>query len=82
MEQTVVDSMEQTLREIVAKIAETSEDFAPGADLREDLDVDSVRLFDLFFQIETGFQVQVPEERYVNIRTFEDLLAFLKSIKQ
>ena len=74
--------MEQTLRKIVAKIAETSQDFAPGANLREDLDVDSVRLIELIFEIERAFQVQVPEGRYVNVRTFEDLLAFVKSIKQ
>lgn len=74
--------MEQTLRKIVAKIAETSQDFAPGASLREELNIDSVRLIELFFEIERGLQVQVPEERYVNIQTFADLLAFVKSIKQ
>lgn len=74
--------MEQILRKIVAKIAETSQDFAPGANLREELNLDSVRLIELFFEIESGLQVQVPEDRYANVKTFEDLLAFVKSIKQ
>ncbi len=74
--------MEQTLREMVAKIAETTQDFAPGANLKEDLNLDSVRLIELFFEIEHGFQVQLPQGGLVGIRTFDDLLAFVKSLKQ
>ncbi len=76
------DSMEETLRRIVAKIAESSQEFPPGADLREELGLDSVRLIEVFFEIERDFQVVVPQERFANIQTFEDLLALVKSIKQ
>jgi acyl carrier protein len=49
LDSTKENTMEQTLRSIVAKIAETSRDFAPGANLREELNVDSVRALDIIF---------------------------------
>jgi acyl carrier protein len=74
--------MEQTLRSIVAKIAETSQDFAAGVNLRQELNVDSVRALEIIFEIERTFRVQVPESQYLAVRTFDDLLALVKSIKQ
>jgi acyl carrier protein len=66
--------MEETLRKLVAKIAETSPDFALTAHLRDELKVDSVRVFELVFEIEQAFQLTIPEERYAEIQTFQDLM--------
>jgi acyl carrier protein len=73
--------MEQTLREIVAKIAETTNDFAIDANLRHDLEVDSVRALEVIFDIERTFSIKVPEGRYGEVRTFADLLALVTSLK-
>jgi acyl carrier protein len=73
--------MEKTLREIVAKIAETRDDFATSATLRDDLEVDSVRALELIFDIERTFSIKVPETRYGEVRTFADLLALVTSLK-
>ena len=73
--------MEQTLREIVAKIAETSNDFAPDASLLDDVGVDSVRALEVIFEIERTFSIKVPEGRYGEVRTFADLLALVTSLK-
>jgi acyl carrier protein len=73
--------MEQTLREIVAKIAETTDDFASDASLLDDLEVDSVRALEVIFEIERTFSVKVPEGRYGEVRTFSDLLALVTSLK-
>jgi acyl carrier protein len=73
--------MEQALREIVAKIAETTNDFAIDASLRHDLDVDSVRALELIFDVERTFSIKVPEGRYGEVRTFADLLALVTSLK-
>jgi acyl carrier protein len=74
--------MEQTLRNIVATIAETGADFAPSVNLREELNVDSVRALEIIFEIERVFQVQVPEGSYGRVRTFDDLLTLVTGIKQ
>jgi acyl carrier protein len=73
--------MEQTLRNIVSKIAETSPEFSPTANLREDLSVDSVRALELVFEVEKEFSIKVPEGRYGEVRTFQDLVQLVGSIK-
>ncbi len=73
--------MEKTLRDIVSKIAETSADFPPTASLRDDLSVDSVRALELVFEVEKEFSIKVPEGRYGEVRTFQDLVALIGSIK-
>jgi acyl carrier protein len=74
--------IEQDLRAIVAKIAETSPDFALTAHLRDEVGVDSVRAFEIVFEIEKVFGVSIPEERYGEVRTFEDLMAVVTSLKE
>jgi len=73
--------MEQTLRNIVSKIAETSAEFPPTANLRDDLSVDSVRALELVFEVEKEFSIKVPEGRYGEVRTFQDLVSLVGSIK-
>lgn len=73
--------MEEQLRQMVAKIAETSPDFRPDVKLREELKVDSVRVFELVFEIEQAFNVTFPEERYGEVVTFTDLVAMVKSLQ-
>jgi acyl carrier protein len=73
--------MEETLRGLVAKIAETDPGFAPTAHLRDELGVDSVRTFELVFEIERTFSVKFPEEKIGEMNTFNDLLGFVQSLK-
>ena len=73
--------MDKTLRNIVAKIAETSADFSPDATLRDDLNVDSVRALEVIFEVEREFAIRIPEGRYGEVRTFQDLLKLVSSIK-
>jgi acyl carrier protein len=73
--------MDQTLRNLVAKIAETSADFPPDAHLRDDLNVDSVRALELIFEVEREFSIRVPEQRYGEVRTFADLVKVVGSLK-
>jgi acyl carrier protein len=75
------EAMDQTLRNLVARIAETSADFPTNANLREDLNVDSVRALELIFEVEREFSIRVPEQRYGEVRTFADLLRVVSSIK-
>jgi len=73
--------MEESLRKIVATIAECKAGFPVTAHLRDELGVDSVRALEIIFEIEKEFKISVPEERYGEIRTFSDLVSLVKDIK-
>lgn len=73
--------MEQTLRNIVAKIAETTPDFDAGASFREKLGVDSVRALEIVFEIEKELGITVPEDRYAEVKSFDHLLKLVSSLK-
>ena len=62
--------MEEKLREIVARIAETEPGFSLDASLRDDLHVDSVR----------AMGIEVPENRMGGVRTFADLASLVASV--
>jgi acyl carrier protein len=73
--------MEETLRRLVAKIAETPPTFPTGAHLRDELKVDSVRVFELVFEIEQTFHLSFPEDRYGEVQTFADLVAIVRELQ-
>ncbi len=73
--------MEKTLRQIIAKIAETSPDFAADADLKDDLDVDSHRAVEIVFEIERTFNVKIPDERFGEMQTLNGTLNLVRSLK-
>jgi acyl carrier protein len=73
--------MEETLRKIIAKIAETSADFSADASLREELDVDSHRAVELLFEVERAFDVKIPAERFDELGTLNKAVALVKSLK-
>ncbi len=72
---------EQTLRQIIAKIAETSPDFGADANLRDELDVDSHRAVELLFEIERAFDVKIPADRFDEMQTLSKAMALVKSLK-
>ncbi len=72
--------MEQTLRDIVAKIAEVPSDFDADASFREKLGVDSVRALEIVFEIEKTLGLVVPEEGYAKVKCFSNLLSLVQSI--
>jgi acyl carrier protein len=73
--------MEQTVRAIVARIAETNLDFDSNANLRDALGVDSVRSLEIVFEIEKLLGVAVPEDRYAEVRTLNDIVKLVSSLK-
>jgi acyl carrier protein len=72
--------MEEKIREIVARIAETSKDFSPDAHLRDDLNVDSFRGVEIVFELERAFNIVVPGNRYGEVETFRDMVKLVASL--
>lgn len=73
--------MEEKLREIVARIGETSKDFPSNAHLRDDLNIDSFRSVEIVFEVERTFKVTVPGARYGEVETFDDMLKLVSSLE-
>jgi acyl carrier protein len=73
--------MEQQLREIVSRIAEIPLDFAADAHLRDELNIDSFRAFEIVFEIERTFSIKVPDGRYGEVQTFNDMVKLVQSLK-
>ena len=72
--------MEQTLREIIAKIAEVPIDFSADANLRDDLNVDSFRAAEIVFEIERIFKTKVPDERFVEAQTLHEIVLLMSTL--
>lgn len=75
------NTMEQKLRSIVARIAETSPDFDANARLRDALGVDSVRSLEIVFEIEKELGLAVPEDCYAEVKTLNDIIQLVSSLK-
>ncbi len=73
--------MEETLRQIVAQIAEVEPGFANNVHLRDELYVDSVRALELLFEIEKQLGAKVPEGRFGQVQTFQDLVNVVAALK-
>jgi acyl carrier protein len=72
--------MEQTVREIIARIAEISTDFSANANLRNELDVDSFRAAEIAFEIERVLKIKLPDDRYAAAQNLNDILGLLSSV--
>lgn len=73
--------MEAQLREIVARIAEVTPDFPIDAHMRDEINVDSFRAVEIVFEVERAFGVKVPDGRYGEVQTFNDLLKLVTALK-
>ena len=46
----------------------------PDSRLQEDLDLDSLDMIEVVYEVEDRFDVQIPEERVQEIRTFAEIV--------
>ena len=72
--------MEETLREIVARIAELPAEFPADASLRDDLNVDSFRAAEIVFEIERVLKTKIPDEQFAQVQTFHDIVDLVTSV--
>lgn len=49
----------------------------PGANLREQLDIDSMDFLNFVIRLHERFQVDVPEADYVRLQTLDDCVKYL-----
>jgi acyl carrier protein len=54
------------------------ERLAPGADLREELEIDSMDVLNLAIEIHERTGVEIPEQDYAKLRSLDDGVAYLR----
>ena len=71
--------MLEKMKEIIADQLGVSEDEVTlEASFKEDLDADSLDLFELVMALEEEYDVEIPQEDLASINTVEDVINYLK----
>ena len=75
-----MSSFEDKVKTIIAEQLSISiESIVPGARFVEDLGADSLDTVELVMALEEAFEVDIPDEEAEGIRTYNDVLAYLKA---
>ncbi len=70
----------EKLRDIICDEMEIpKEDFVPGADIREDFDLDSIDMVDIIMDIEDEFGVEISEDDIDNLITVKDVVDYIEA---
>ncbi|HHZ00360.1 MAG TPA: acyl carrier protein [Sedimentibacter sp.] len=73
--------MFERIRELVAeKVGIDPEDITPDTSFADDLDADSITLFELIMAIEDEFDIEVDDESIEKIETVGDIVKYLEEI--
>lgn len=72
----------QTLKKIIAKKFSRDPDVITAESTMEELELDSLEIFDLIFEAETAFKIRVPDYQ-IDIKTLQDVVNMIdKLIKE
>ena len=73
---------EEIIAEVNSLLAEEFEieesEFAPDANLKETLNLDSINLVDLIALVQFTYKITIPVEDLKNIQTFTDLYDYIE----
>ncbi len=72
LEQAVLDALCEVAPDVVAA------DIDPGADLREEADIDSMDFLNLLIGLERRIGVTVPEADYPRLGSLDQVVAYLR----
>ena len=74
---------EEIIKQVNNLLAEEFEidnsDFAPEANLKDSLNLDSINLVDLIALVQMTYKITIPVEDLKNIKTFNDLYDYIES---
>jgi acyl carrier protein len=74
------EEITSTIKEIFEKTLKVSPDrLKPETSLRDELQLDSLDMIEVVYEIEDRFDVQIPEERIQEITTFEEVVSGLQA---
>lgn len=71
--------MFEKIQEIIAEqLSVDASEVKPEANFKEDLDADSLDLFELVMALEEEYDVEIPAEDLEKIATVQDIMDYLK----
>ena len=69
------EEIAETLKEIFQKTLKIEpENIKPETNLKDDLNLDSLDMIEVVYEVEDHFDVQIPEESIKEIRTFQQVV--------
>ena len=72
------DEITATVKEIFRDTLKVEpEKLEPQTVLKDDLNLDSLDMIEVVYELEERFDVQIPEERIKEIKTFDDVITGL-----
>lgn len=75
--------MYEKIKEIlVTELGLTSEEITPDAKIRSKLGISSVEFVDIAMTIEEEFDVELDEDKLRKIKTVQDLVDYVESLKK
>lgn len=78
------ETLKREIREILDGIAPEAAgaDLAPGADLREQLDLDSMDVLSFATALSKRYEIEIPERDYPRLVTLEGCVAYVEEKKR
>ena len=71
--------MFEKLKKIIAEVCDVDEDkITMDSTFKDDLDADSLDLFEMVMALEEEFGIEIPSEDLENIVTVNDIMGYLK----
>lgn len=72
--------MTEKIKEIVAEILELEVDAIDGElSILDDLGADSIAVMEIVMELEGEFDVEVPTEDIINLKSVNDIIAYVES---
>ena len=77
---TTKDEITTAVKEIFQKTLKIEPDrLQPGTTLKDDLNLDSLDMIEVVYEVEDRFDVQIPEDKIQEITTFEQIIEGLQA---
>ena len=72
---TTKDEIAQTVKEVFQSTLKIDPSkIEGGTSLKDDLELDSLDMIEVVYELEDKFDVQIPEDRIAEIRTFDEVV--------
>ena len=77
-----METTESSIRQILVEVSNCPPDADPNADLYLELGVASIHAMMLLTVIEERFEIQVPDDQFIEARSISQLIQLVDSLKQ
>ena len=71
--------MLEKLTEMIKDALNYTGEITPNTALKEDLGADSLDIFEFVMALEEEYDIEIPSEDLVNVKTMQDIVDYLKS---